>query len=483
MPEIIETIIFGPSVESQQITRLLDEAQQNAYQVLRTFQDMNDESNLDFVIDSQATLVFVHQDTEGFNLRRLQKITYQPGASARVAVALVDDFGDMFDAAREAGATVFKLPVRQDMIQRIDESYGELLTKAANTMAKTLSQPEEVTERQLPPRQESLGVVRQVLQVITTWSSKGGDGKSLLAMELAYALANISGRRVLLADVDMSRGYIAAALGEETLEFAGGKKTNSKSTETGKGTNIASLATVYYKTGRMPALKDYVYNYPPAFGKSSDSNLDILFGLAMPDQANLSAFSDEGGKQASRFIRALKDAAMHEYEFLIFDPGSMIGAHTHAAALKECTRLYVVSSPTIPAIQPTRAGLDLMIKYQLIDEKASKAYLVLNRFAKGGKYKEDEYPRFIKLPIKATLPVLDVSTLHNIINDGKFVMEEYLAGQTEGGIQELAVQVIGLAESLSPGTLGNAKKLTPKGKRGNSKGILGEITKLTKRGG
>lgn len=480
MSDIIETIIFAPSVESQQITRLLDEAQQNAYQVLRTFQNLNDETSIDFVVDSRATLIFVHQDTEGFNMRRLQKLTYEPGASARVVVALADDFGDMFDAARDAGATVYKLPVRQEIMHRIDESYDELLSKAANLMAKSLTQPDAVEERPRPKR-EMLGVIRQVLQVITTWSSKGGDGKSLLAMELAYALANISGRKVLLADVDMSRGYIASALGKETLEFAGGQKIDNKSSENGKGANIASLATLFYKTGRMPSLGDYVYNYPPAFGKSSDSNLDILFGLAMPDQANLPAFSDEGGKQASRFISALRDMAMHEYEFLIFDPGSMIGAHAHAAALRECTTLLVVSSPTIPAIQPTRAGIDLMIKYQLIDENASKAYLVLNRFAPKGKYKEDEYPRFIELDMKASLPVMDVNKLHNIINDGKFVIEEYLAGETDGGIQEMAVQIIGLAEYFSPGTIGQAKNLVPKGKGRDSSGFLSQLSKMRKK--
>jgi Mrp family chromosome partitioning ATPase len=115
-------------------------------------------------------------------------------------------------------------------------------------------------------------------QVIVAWSSKGGDGKSIVAAEMAWQLAQIAAHKTLLIDADMSRGYLAWALPRDAYRFA-------------QRRNITTIAQEYLvKTRLSPEmLQEHVYSLPDLTGQGA-SNLDILFGIASPE-ATLPAFS------------------------------------------------------------------------------------------------------------------------------------------------------------------------------------------------
>jgi MinD-like ATPase involved in chromosome partitioning or flagellar assembly len=287
--------------------------------------------------------------------------------------------------------------------------------------------------------------------VLTVWSSKGGSGKSMTAMELAYLLANVGGRKVLLVDGDMNRGYVAVALGQDAMAFARQK-------------NIATLATLYHNRAQMPNLESFVYNYPPAFGKGGRGNLDILFGLASPDQANLPCFVGDEGQQGMHFVSALRDMAQKSYEFLIFDIGTLIPVHVHAAAIKEATTLLVVSTPIVPDIQPTKAGLEQMKKYDLLPRNASeKAVLVMNHYHEDCGFQENEFPAFIGLTMVAAFPqVVPEPLMYAIVNQGQFVSEHFLGSKNGDALKGLTRQLLGLAEYFAPGTRGLARQHAPK---------------------
>jgi pilus assembly protein CpaE len=301
--------------------------------------------------------------------------------------------------------------------------------------------PQRAVERVLGP-----GIRRQRTQVITVWSSKGGDGKSSIAAELGYLLANVAGRTVLLVDADMNRGYLAPALGEAAMDHA-------------RVRNIAGLAAVFHGQGHLPRLAEYVYNYPPAFGRAEGSNLEILFGISGMDQAGLPAFTAEGGAAAEAFIAALIGAAENRYEFVIFDIGTLVPVHVHQAALKAASQLIVVSSPLIPAIQPTKAGIEQMKRYGILDERADKAVLVLNKFSEESGLARDEFPRFIQLPLMATIPLVPEGLLHAITNQGSFFMQHYLHSRSAEPLGVMAQQLLGLCEFFSPGALASAQQV------------------------
>ncbi|MCB2160622.1 AAA family ATPase [bacterium] len=442
---LIGTIIIAPAEEAKMIRHLLKEIHPGKYQVISVMTNLGSSETLEFVLDSEATLILVHQNVENFSTQALHDLAKTPGRAARVVGAFVEETGDIFDASLKTGALVYFLPVREAVIKQIDAAYQQKHAEATQIAASAQYAHRPVIQREVD-RVLTPGIRRQQTQILTVWSSKGGDGKSSVAAELAYMLANVGGRSTLLVDADMNRGYLAPALGEDSMMHA-------------RVHNIATMASVYRKRRTVPKFPEYVLNYPPAFGKGGESQLDILFGISSMDQANLPAFTENGGDAGEEFIFELISAAYNRYEFVIFDIGTLVPIHVHQAAIKAATSLIVVSSPIIPAIQPTKNGIDQMKAYGIVDENADKALLVLNKYTESSGLPKDEFPKFIQLPLMATIPLVSEGLLHSIINKGSFFMEHYLTSKNSAELGVMAQQLLALAEYYAPGTLAQAQKI------------------------
>jgi Mrp family chromosome partitioning ATPase len=446
-PNVIRTLILASPGEAETIHSLLDGAAPGRYQVLAKYQDLADESVLEHITNSSATLVIVHQSVGGFTVGILHRLAHARGGSAKVVAAIVAPVGDVFDAVLHSGAAPYRMPTRPAIFRHLHETYLDLLSEANQRLAAAVESPPPPPEPPKAALQSYPGQVRQALQVITAWSSKGGDGKSLLAMELAYSLANLAGRKVLLVDADMNRGYIAPALGREMLRWAGER-------------NITVLAALFHARSGFPKLAEFTVSYPPAFGKG-ESNLTVLLGITSPEQSGLPCYGEGNGLAGRRFIESLIEQARPDYEFIIFDIGTLIPVPIHAAAISSASTLLVASSPMIPAIQPTRLGLDQMHSYNMLGEK--RPMLVLNKWTEDCGLSRDDFSRFLKVPTVATIPAVPLGEMQKIVNSGRFVMQAYLADpEKHSALLPLAVQMIALAEIFSPGARAQAERVLPR---------------------
>ncbi len=443
----IQTIILAVPTEAATIQKLLEDVAQGRYQVLARYQDLADEGIQADVRESQATLVIVHQSVAHFSVQSLHQMTYARGHSAKIVIAIVSPIGDVFDAVLSSGAVAFQLPTRLEIFQQVDENYTQLLAEAAQRQAAAFEAPPPPPELEKPNLLQSFpGSIRQLMQVITIWSSKGGDGKSLLAMELAFIQASI-GRKVLLVDGDMNRSFIAPALGKKILQYS-------------MDCNITVMAALFHSRAIFPRIADYVYTYPTAPGKG-ESNLDILMGISSPEQSALPCFTDRNGEAGRKFIETLISAAKAEYEFIIFDIGTLIPVPVHTAAISNASTLVVVSSPMIPAIQPTRLGLEQMRSYNILGEKGP--VLVLNKWTDNCGLAKDEFSRFLAIPNVATIPAVPLGDMQRIVNSGRFILEAYLADpDKEDSIKPLVNQILALAEQFSPGARAAIERSQPK---------------------
>jgi Mrp family chromosome partitioning ATPase len=448
LPEsTIQTLILAAPSEAETINKLLEEVAPGRYQVLARYQDMSEAGVLAEILASRATLVIVHQSAFGFTVGMLHEIAHVRGETAKVVAAIVSPVGDVFDAVLHSGAIPYKMPTRPEIFRELDRVYIELLAEANQRLAFAEEAPAPAPEPNGNGLRSYPGMVRQALQVVTAWSSKGGDGKSLLAMELAFSLANISGRKVLLVDADMNRGYIAPALGRETLKRA-------------YDYNITTMAALFQTRSAAPQLSDFTYSYPPAFGKGQ-SNLSILLGISSPEQSGLPCFVEGNGLAGQRFIESLVEQARAEYEFVIFDIGALIPVPVHAATIRMSSTLLVVSSPMVPAVQPTRLGLDQMQAHGLMGAK--KPVLVINKWTEDCGLSKDDFSDFLKVPTVATIPAVPLGEMQRIVNSGRFVMQAYLNDpEKHNMLAPLAVQMIALAELFSPGTRSAAVRSLPK---------------------
>jgi septum formation inhibitor-activating ATPase MinD len=281
--------------------------------------------------------------------------------------------------------------------------------------------------------------------VIVAWSSKGGDGKSIVAAEMAWQLAQIAAHKTLLIDADMSRGYLAWALPRDACRFA-------------QRRNITTIAQEYLvKTKLSPdMLQEHVYSLPDLTGQGA-SNLDILFGIASPEAATLPAFSADEGAQSVRFISALIQQAYGIYEFVIFDIGTAVTIPLHYAVLKASGHVLVIANPSRPSVAPTRDGIRQLEAHQATTQDQLR--LVVNRWSPRALIKRDELPDYFGIPVFATIPLVESDTMMGLTNQGRFIShavweepEEYAA------LRPFVAGIAALSENFALGIVDILKK-------------------------
>jgi Mrp family chromosome partitioning ATPase len=403
---------------------------------------------------SLAEVLILHGATPGFKAETVRAIVRQHGQFARIVVALVPAVGGWFDAVAETGALVYRLPMRVEPFEELAQALPQLLVEARQKYAqRALAEAVEADEEAAKMEEPGVGPaherppagVRHPTQVLVAWSSKGGDGKSIIAAEAAWQLAQIAAHKTLLIDADMSRGYLAWALSRDAYRFA-------------QRRNITTIAQEYLVKTKLTAeiLQEHVYSLPDLTGQGA-SNLDILFGIASPEAATLPAFSADDGAQSVRFINALIQQAYGIYEFVIFDIGTAVTIPLHYAVLKASGHVLVIANPSRPSVAPTREGIRQLEAHQATTQDQLR--LVVNRWSPRALIKRDELPDYFGIPVFATIPLVESDTMMGLINQGRFVShavwedpEEYAA------LKPFVAGIAALSENFALGIVDILKK-------------------------
>ena len=459
------TIIVAPPPEAGLITGFLN-SQKKAddtpvFSVIAREQEIGP-GLVESLRSSLAEVLILHGSTPGFKAETVRKIVRQHGQVARVVVALVPAIGDWFDAVAETGALVYRLPLRAGPFEELAQALPQLLAEArqkyaqralaevveAEEDAQRIEAPEAGAAHERPP-----AGVRHPTQVIVGWSSKGGDGKSIIAAETAWQLAQIAAHKTLLVDADMSRGYLAWALSRDAHRFA-------------QRRNITTLAQEYLVKTQISAemMQEHVYTLPD-LKEQADGNLDILFGIASAEAATLPAFSADDGAQSVRFINALIQQAYGIYEFVVFDIGTAITIPLHYAVLKAAGHVLVIANPSRPSVAPTREGIRQLVAHQATTQDQLR--LVVNRWSSRAMIKRDELPEYFDIPIFATIPLVESDTMMGLINQGKFVSHAVWEDpEQHKTLKPFVAGIAALSENFALGIVDILKKrMTPAKKR------------------
>lgn len=447
----IRVVIYAPSVEAQQIQKRLKEAAQETQHTFKfsaIYQDLADEDAFNHVIASKASLVIVHQEVEDFTVQSILDLASRTGKTPRVVAAWVSPVGDVFDAVENTLAIAYKIPMQAKQFVNLVESIESELAKAAQRMATAAPVPDAPPEpdiiRSAPAELGGMQAYRT--QVATTWSSKGGDGKSLVSMELAYVLAMLGGRKTLLVDADMNRGYFWTLI-----------ENDPKVQNHAKTKNITTLANLFHMEGEFPSLDDYVYNYPPPFGgESASSKLDIIFGITSAKHPSLPAFAGKNGDNSHSFIvELIKTAVANGYEYVFFDIGTLILAPIHMAVLKESGRVMVVAAPFKGSILPTEENIQAMKELGLVVD--DKLALILNMWSDESGISQQEVDEYMQkrhdITTYAKIPAMPIPLMQFANNNSLLAVEAYLADPKQyDAFAPFVAQFVMLAESFAPGT-------------------------------
>lgn len=215
-------------------------------------------------------------------------------------------------------------------------------------------------------------------KIITFYSSKGGVGKSVLAVNSAIAISKEATKKTLLLDLDLQFGDISMLVNQYN------KKTILDIVEDGQLDTYENV-------------KPYIYSY--------NENLDIVFAPRKPEAAEF-----VGKDSVEKLLKILKKY----YELIIIDTGVNFNDTTlHALDLSET--IIFVSTSEIVALKNTKLGLGVM---QSLGYEKDKVKLIINRFNPNYGISKAEVEAAFKDNILAMIPE-DDKTVCISVNKGQ----------------------------------------------------------------
>lgn len=201
-------------------------------------------------------------------------------------------------------------------------------------------------------------------KVITFFSSKGGVGKSVLALNTSIVLSKEANKKILLMDMDLLFGDISMMVNQYN------QKTILDIIDDGQLSSYENI-------------KPYLYSY--------NENLDMLFAPKKPEAAEYI------GKDS---IEKMLKIFQNQYDLIIIDTGINFNECTLYVLDHTETILYVTTGEIV-ALKNTKLGLGVM---KSLGYNNDKVKIVINRFASGYGIGKAEVEEVFKDNIFAIIP-------------------------------------------------------------------------------
>jgi pilus assembly protein CpaE len=232
-------------------------------------------------------------------------------------------------------------------------------------------------------------------------SAKGGCGATFIASNLAAALA--AKRRVLLVDLDMSKGDVAGY-----LDLRSGKSVNPL----------------------LRRLKEFDERLLEGTVDVLPSGLHVL---AQPfDIADIHQL--EAGE-----VRMLLEGVRGHYDVVIVDVGSSIDVAALAAATM-ADHVVLLTTPDVPAVRSTRRTLRLLTQ---VEVPARSVRLVLNKRPSFGALSPEEIARQVEQPVVCSVR-RDVATCTRVDTFGRPLVEIAPRAGVTRDVKEMWAHIHGL---------------------------------------
>jgi pilus assembly protein CpaE len=257
-------------------------------------------------------------------------------------------------------------------------------------------------------------------KVITVYAAKGGCGKTMIATNLAIALAAGGHKRVCVIDLDLTLGDVAIMLQlppERTIADA------------------VPVADRIDETG----LRTMVTNYCPG--------VDVLLAPVLPTIA----------EQITRdLVTEILYLARSMYDYVVVDGPPVFNDHV-LAALDASHRYVLVATPAVTALKNLRILLDT---FDVLDYRKENRIVVVNRADSRLGLTPADIERVLRVPVAAQIPASRDVTAS--INRGTPIVLEQPAHPVSEAIRELAANRVG-AHPATP--RGLKAMLSRRGKR------------------
>lgn len=255
-------------------------------------------------------------------------------------------------------------------------------------------------------------------KVVTVFSTKGGVGKTTVAVNLASAAALKTSQKVALVDLDLEFGCVASMFGHKPTH---------------------TIVDLCHFDGELNIdLAERVLI-------NSGNGVWFLAGPLSPEQA--AEVDGEGRKVKDRdYVSEILHLLKANYDYVVIDTGCNF-RETNLTALDLSDQILLIAAPDIPTLHNTAKCLDILTSR--LHYSQDKVRLVLNRADGTMGLSKEDISRSLDYPISYLIPSDGPTAVWGANSGQPFVLRK--------GKTPIATALLAMAESLNLGTLPGAQ--------------------------
>jgi len=245
-------------------------------------------------------------------------------------------------------------------------------------------------------------------EVFLVFSGKGGIGKSLVASNLAVALATETGAKVALVDLDLQFGDVGVLL---NLDHA------------------RSITDLVEAGGPVDGeLLDQVLATGP-------EGIRVLLAPISPELADL---------VTADHLRTIMQELQRTYDFIVVDTASHLG-ELNLEVIESATKVIVITALTIPAVKDTKLTLKVL---DSLNVDHGRIVLLLNRSDAHADFNKEAVEQNVRFSIALQM-AHDPRVVGNAVNRGTPFVTLAPEAEISRSVRELVSRLVPLEQSLT----------------------------------
>ncbi|MCD6486487.1 MAG: AAA family ATPase [Syntrophobacterales bacterium] len=240
-------------------------------------------------------------------------------------------------------------------------------------------------------------------EIIVISSTKGGQGVTTLAVNLADHIHALTGGRVLLVDFKLQTGDVASFL------------------------DLESNYTVVDLLKDMPRLDENL------LFSSLTQHSGGFYALTAPEEMDRAEMGDT--EDIGRMFRTLKEYM----DYIIVDIPHEFTEHT-APVIDIAERILLVSQQIVPALKAVRKALDL---FRTVGYEEDRVKIVINRYEKRNEIGQEEMEKLFEQKLFAIVSN-DYNAVTDAINKGELLSANHEGSLANRDIAAIATLLTGI---------------------------------------
>ncbi|HWF57701.1 MAG TPA: response regulator [Candidatus Dormibacteraeota bacterium] len=310
-----------------------------------------------------------------------------------VIIMSVQGERDYLRRAMQAGAREFLIkPFSHDELVAAIRRVYQLEQKKGTFLART-NPP--VPEAPLAPRSSGPA------EVLLVFSGKGGVGKTVIATNLAVGLAEHTGGRVALVDLDLQFGDVGVMF---NLDHS---RSITELVDGSSGIDDESLAEV-------------LANGP--------AGVKVLLAPISPELADL---------VTAEHVRSLMAELRKSFDYVVVDSSSHL-TEFNLEVVEMAQRVLVVTALTIPAIKDAKLTLKVL---ESLSVDAEKIMLVVNRVDSYADFNQGSIEQSLRTPVAVQIPH-DPRVIGDAITNGQPFVIANRDAEVSRAVRELVARIV-----------------------------------------